>query len=136
MTVTEEIGIAKLGELLGSNEHTRGMLDAIGFVAGSVAINGVGNDFDYVIPWVDLADAAYCLQEAGWAVDSAEAYRGCADDTWFSAKAGELNLLVCTQDTADLWLAGTKVCQIVRHYLGRDLTRDERVELHRAVFND
>lgn len=108
-------------------------------LAGSVAVNGHGNDVDVVLEAdsdFTLEGIAYLLREAGWEVTDAELYRGVGSDGWFSAKKGKWNLLVSEDYVARLWEQSTNVCCAVRDMLGRDLNRDERVHLHRAVWGE
>jgi len=106
------------------------------FLAGSTAINGFGNDIDVVLVYDDLSEAADCLEEAGWELKSAEVYRGITSDGWFSARLGEINLLVSDEDAAELWRIATDVCKQYVQLVGRPSTKEERVALHKAVFND
>ena len=106
------------------------------YLVGSKAVNGFGNDTDVVLVHCDLDDAAHFLYNAGWETCQAEVYRGVESDGWFSARKGDINLLVSIPEVADLWLTATRVCRVFRDIVQRDTTRDERVLLHRAVFND
>ena len=105
-------------------------------MVGSTAVNGAGNDIDVVVEHGDLDDAARVLEECGWTLSAAEVYRGIASDGWFSARLGEINLLVCEPEIAPLWYCANEVCKTFVQLVGRPSTRDERVALHRAVFGD
>lgn len=105
-------------------------------LAGSMAVNGFGNDIDVVLSVLDLDDVAFRLSEAGWEMTTAEVYRGIAYDGWFSARKADVNLLVSVYEAVDLWNASTRVCVAYRELVGRNTTREERVALHRAVWND
>lgn len=109
------------------------------FLAGSTAINGSGNDYDVVITVSGEDDEALDviasdLADDDWEVDSAEVYRGVDSDGWFSARKGDVNLLVCEPTQAELWRISTDVCIAYRILAGRDTTRDERVFLHKVVW--
>lgn len=101
-----------------------------------MAVNGFGNDIDVVLRVGDLDDTAQRLGEAGWEMVESEVYRGIANDGWFSARKADVNLLVSEDDVAEKWDASTRVCIVFRELVGRDTTRDERVALHKAVWND
>lgn len=108
-------------------------------LAGSVAVNGHGNDIDVVLEAnsdFTLEGIADLLRAAGWEVTDAELYRGVDSDGWFSAKKGKWNLLVSEDYVARLWEQSTLVCSAVRIMAGRDLNKDERVFLHRAVWGE
>lgn len=105
-------------------------------LAGSTAVNGFGNDIDVVLRVGDLYDVACRLSNAGWETKTAEVYRGITCDGWFSARMADVNLLVSEEVIADLWDASTRVCVVFRELVGRCTTRDERVALHKAVWND
>ena len=136
MSVLHEIGEQYVSELrrLWPTVHAI-QTNALKLV-GSRAVNGHGNDIDIVLESGDLVNTADMLFDAGWEVTGAEVYRGVDSDGWFSAKYGYWNLLVSEPETAQLWYTSTQVCIEVREMLGRDLTRDERVKLHRVVFGD
>lgn len=87
----------------------------------------VHNNLDY---------AAMVLEDAGWVLNTAEVYRGIESDGWFSARKGELNLLVSEEYVRDQWLVADEVCRLFVAIVGRPSTRDERVAFHRAVFRD
>lgn len=106
------------------------------YLVGSKAVNGFGNDTDVVLVHCDLDDAAQCLDEAGWVLNTAEVYRGINSDGWFSARLGEVNLLVSEPDVAVTWKVATEVCKVFAGIVNRHTTRDERVAFHRAVFQD
>ena len=122
-------------ELLDSH-YTDSWITRRMWLVGSTAVNGVGNDLDVVIEHGDLDDAVGCLCKAGWEVNSAEVYRGINSDGWFSARKGDVNLLVSDETAIDLWLTANRVCIEYASRLDRPTTRDERVAFHRAVFND
>lgn len=105
-------------------------------LVGSTAINGFGNDIDVVLECVDLDDVAGRLRDAGWVLNAAEVYRGIDSDGWFSARLGEINLLVSVPEVADTWKVATEVCKVFASIVNRPTTRDERVAFHRAVFQD
>lgn len=106
------------------------------YLAGSTAINGHGNDLDVVLSCDDLLEAAYALNAAGWEVVAAEVYRGVDSDGWFSARLGDVNLLVSEPHIVDLWRIATEVCKAYVALVCRETTRDERVLFHKAVFFD
>lgn len=119
-----------------SNLGTARWVDREKHLVGSTSVNGVGNDIDIVVVHNDLDDAAMVLDEAGWVLNTAEVYRGIESDGWFSARKGELNLLVSTSEVAELWTTADEVCRLFVSIVGRPSTRDERVAFHRAVFRD
>lgn len=106
------------------------------YLAGSTAINGHGNDLDVVLRCDDLEEAANALSAAGWEVVAAEVYRGVNSDGWFSARLGDVNLLVSEWHIVDLWRIATDVCKAYAVLMQRETTRAERVHFHKAVFND
>ena len=116
--------------------HTASLAERPMTLVGSTAINGFGNDLDVVLECVDLDDVAGRLSDAGWVLNTAEVYRGINSDGWFSARLGEINLLVSEPDVADTWLVATEVCKVFASIVNRPTTRDERVAFHRAVFQD
>ena len=139
MRVTTESGeqlLQQARNALREHEYTYTLADAKLYLAGSVAVNGAGNDVDVVLASDDLSDIATRLEEAEWEMVTSEVYRGISCDGWFSARKGDINLLVSESDQVELWNASTRVCQVFRELVGRDTTRDERVALHRAVWND
>lgn len=119
-----------------SNTGTASWTDREKHLVGSTSVNGVGNDIDIVVVHNDLDDAAMVLDEAGWVLNKAEVYRGVESDGWFSARKGELNLLVSISEVAELWTTADEVCRLFVSIVGRPSTRDERVSFHRAVFRD
>lgn len=134
MSVLHEIGEQYVSELRRQWPTVQAIQTNFMVLVGSRAVNGHGNDI--VLETEDLNDTAEALRMAGWEVTDAEVYRGVDSDGWFSAKWGDWNLLVSDVDVAQLWHTSTLVCIEVRKMLGRDLTRDERVKLHRLVFCD
>lgn len=126
----------KVQQELRSNPLTYDYADRSLSLVGSTAVNGSGNDIDIVLEHNDLDDAAVTLEAAGWAVIASEVYRGVQSDGWFSARKGELNLLVSITEVRELWLAANEVCKVFVAIVDRPSTRDERVAFHRAVFND
>lgn len=119
-----------------SNTGTASWTDREKHLVGSTSVNGVGNDIDIVVVHNDLDDAAMVLEDAGWVLNTAEVYRGIESDGWFSARKGELNLLVSISEVAELWTTADEVCRLFVSIVGRPSTRDERVAFHRAVFRD
>lgn len=105
-------------------------------LVGSTAINGFGNDIDVVIVCTSLEDTAAVLSAAGWIVNTAEVYRGITSDGWFSARLGEINLLVSAPDVAVTWSVATEVCKVFASIVNRPTSKEERVAFHRAVFKD
>lgn len=136
MNVTNESGIDHLNELRRQWALTPLILENELCLVGSVSVNGYGNDIDVAMCCGDLCNAADTLRAAGWEVTDAEVYRGISDDGWFSAKFREWNLLVSEPEIYELWKTADRACRTLRQIVDRDLTRDERVLMHKAVFND
>lgn len=136
MNVTNESGIEHLTELRRQWPYTPLIQENDLCLVGSTSINGYGNDIDVAMCCDDLCDAADTLRAAGWEVTDAEVYRGISDDGWFSAKFREWNLLVAEPEIYELWKTADRACRVLRLIVDRDLTRDERVLMHKAVFND
>lgn len=136
MNVTSDSGINHLNELRRQWALTPLIQENELHLVGSVSVNGYGNDIDVALRTSDLGDAAASLQEAGWLVTGAEVYRGIADNGWFSAKFREWNLLVAEPDVYELWKTADRACRALRVVVDRDLTRDERVLMHKAIFSD
>ncbi len=136
MNVLHEIGEQYVSELRRQWPTVHEIQTNFMVLVGSRAVNGHGNDIDIVLETDCLVSTANELRRAGWEVTEAEVYRGVDSDGWFSAKYGDWNLLVSEAVVSQLWCTSTQVCIEVRKMLGRDLTRDERVRLHRVVFND
>lgn len=136
MNVTSESGIAHLIELRRQWPFTPLIQENDLCLVGSTSINGHGNDIDVALCTSDLCGAAESLRAAGWEVTDAEVYRGVSDDGWFSAKFREWNLLVSEPEIYELWKTADRACHALRQIVDRDLTRDERVLMHKAVFND
>lgn len=127
----EKAELALLGAACTAKYSTNDM-----YLAGSTAINGHGNDLDVVLRCDDLEEAANALDAAGWEVVAADVYRGVNSDGWFSARLGDVNLLVSEHHIVDLWLIATNVCRMYAAIVERETTREERVLFHKAVFND
>ena len=119
------------------------------FLVGSTAVNGYGNDYDVVlvISGDDESDIpggsdetityiASMLNADGWETIEAEVYRGVESDGWFSARKGDVNLLVSEPHIARLWRTSHNVCFLYRALVGRDTTREERVAFHQAVWGE
>ena len=104
-------------------------------LVGSTAINGHGNDLDVVLVTSDLEEVAHYLDEAGWEMCSAAVYRGTAGEGWFSARLGDVNLIVSESSIADRWYIATEVCKAYVALVCRETTKAERVALHSVVFN-
>lgn len=136
MNVTSASGIEHLTELRRQWPSTPLFQENGLCLVGSTSINGHGNDIDVAMCCGDLYKAADTLRAAGWAVTDAEVYRGITDDRWFSAKFREWNLLVAAPEIYELWKTADRACRVLRLIVDRDLTRDERVLMHKAVFND
>lgn len=131
----------EFAEWLQSNPVLVDLVDGDVFLAGSVAVNGYGNDIDLVVPTEELQTLAEYLIDGGFEISSAELYRGIDSDGWCSAKLQcdsgvVLNLLLSELHIVDLWEASTLACIATRTILGRDLTRDERVMIHRHVWGE
>lgn len=136
MNATLKHGIAHLNELRRQWPFTPLIQENDLCLVGSTSVNGYGNDIDVALCTTDLCSAAESLRAAGWEVTDSEVYRGVSDDGWFSAKFREWNLLVSEPEIYELWKAADRACRVLRLIVDRDLTRDERVLMHKAVFND
>lgn len=136
MIVINENGIEHLNELRRQWPFTPLIQENAMCLVGSTSINGYGNDIDVALCTDDLCGAANSLRDAGWEVTDAEVYRGVDSDGWFSAKFREWNLLVSEPEIYELWKTADRACRALRLIVDRDLTRDERVLMHKAVFND
>lgn len=128
--------VTKVEQEFIQHESTASWTDREKYLVGSTSVNGVGNDIDIVVVHNNLDYAAMVLEDAGWVLNTAEVYRGIESDGWFSARKGELNLLVSEEDVRDQWLVADEVCRLFVTFVGRPSTRDERVAFHRAVFRD
>lgn len=128
--------VTKVEQEFIQHESTASWTDREKYLVGSTSVNGVGNDIDIVVVHNNLDYAAMVLEDAGWVLNTAEVYRGIESDGWFSARKGELNLLVSEEDVRDQWLVADEVCRLFVTIVGRPSTRDERVAFHRAVFRD
>lgn len=136
MNVTSASGIEHLNELCRQWPFIQIIQENDLCLVGSTSINGYGNDIDVALCTEDLVDAGDVLRGAGWEVTEAEIYRGVDSDGWFSAKFREWNLLVSEPEVYELWKTADRACRVLRLIVDRDLTRDERVLMHKAVFND
>lgn len=136
MIVINKSGIEHLNELRRQWPFTQLIQENALYLVGSTSINGYGNDIDVALCTVDLCDAADTLRAAGWGVADAGVYRGVSDGGWFSAKFREWNLLVSEPEFYELWKTADRACRVLRLIVDRDLTSDERVLMHKAVFND